>query len=79
VIKAELDSESETDPSYSHNENELIARNKKEEPLIISFPLMKTENVVSYIFVCACVHTSQTFMNTCYLWLVYLYVHIKHL
>jgi hypothetical protein len=49
LIKAELDSESETDPSYSHNENELTARNKKEDPLIISFPVMKTENVVSCV------------------------------
>jgi hypothetical protein len=56
VIKAELDSESETDPSYSHNKNELIARNKKEDPLIISIPLIKTENVVSYIFVCMYVY-----------------------
>jgi hypothetical protein len=64
VIKAERDSESETDPSCFHNENELIARKKKEDPLIISFPLMKTENVVSYIFVseyiCMYVH-----MDTC--------------
>jgi prephenate dehydrogenase len=49
LIKAEHDSESETNLSYSHSENELTARNKEEDPLIISFPVTKTESVVSYV------------------------------
>jgi hypothetical protein len=62
VIKAELDSEGETAPMYSHNENELIAWNIKEDAMIISFPLMKTK--CGELYICVCCVCVCTYVHT---------------
>jgi hypothetical protein len=53
LIKMEPDADSETYLSYSHNVSEMLDIKEEGDPVSITFPLMKTENEVSF-----CVHPS---------------------
>jgi hypothetical protein len=68
LIKAEPDAKSEMYLASPHSENELTEGNGDEDPLFLSFPIIKTENVCIFIITCP-----FTIMHACmhgyYLWL----------
>jgi hypothetical protein len=47
VVKLEPDPDGKLYPTSCHNENQLIGVKEDQDPLLIRFPLMKTENEVS--------------------------------
>jgi hypothetical protein len=47
VVKLEPDSDGKSCPMSCHNENQLIGVKEDQDPLLIKFPLVKTENEVS--------------------------------
>jgi hypothetical protein len=55
----------------------VIGKRVEQDPLFISHPVIKTENEVSFLYMCIFVVTkaSRTFTHTCCLWRI----HVKHL
>lgn len=47
VVKLEPDPDGVSYPASCHNENQLIGVKEDQDPLVMRFPLMKTENEVS--------------------------------